>query len=167
MQYAQKAENPPFWHRFFFGAALPRRASFCLCHAKIFSPRANQENLPSPYLTGTLNPAEYQNGALWELARGCPFKCAYCYESKGEKTVAYFPMERIRQELDFFAKQKMVQRSRKASLHAATAALHSKGAAFSSHLHKKNEEAFPNALNCATIKQQNFAEVMRCGHKAL
>lgn len=76
---------------------------------KIFSPRANQENLPSPYLTGTLNPAEYQNGALWELARGCPFKCAYCYESKGEKTVAYFPMERIRQELDFFAKQKVRQ----------------------------------------------------------
>lgn len=76
---------------------------------KIFSPRANQENLPSPYLTGTLNPAEYQNGALWELARGCPFKCAYCYESKGEKTVAYFPMERIRQELDFFAKQKVSQ----------------------------------------------------------
>ncbi|MBO5731410.1 MAG: radical SAM protein [Treponema sp.] len=76
---------------------------------KIFSPRANQENLPSPYLTGTLNPAEYQNGALWELARGCPFKCAYCYESKGEKTVAYFPLERIRQELDFFAKQKVSQ----------------------------------------------------------
>lgn len=76
---------------------------------KIFSPRANQENLPSPYLTGTLNPAEYQNGALWELARGCPFKCTYCYESKGEKTVAYFPMERIRQELDFFAKHKVSQ----------------------------------------------------------
>ena len=76
---------------------------------KIFSPRANQENLPSPYLTGTLNPAEYQNGALWELARGCPFKCAYCYESKDEKTVAYFPLERIRQELDFFAKHKVGQ----------------------------------------------------------
>ena len=83
------------------GSALPPR--------KIFSPRANQENLPSPYLTGVLNPAEYQNGALWELARGCPFKCAYCYESKGEKTVAYFPMERIRQELDFFARQKVSQ----------------------------------------------------------
>ena len=31
----------------------------------------------------------------------------------------------------------------------------------------KNEEAFPNALNCATIKQQNFAEVMGCGNKAI
>jgi len=31
----------------------------------------------------------------------------------------------------------MAERRRKSSLHAATAALHSKGAAFSSHLHKK------------------------------
>ena len=81
-------------------AGLPR---------KIFSRRANQEHLPSPYLSGVLDPAAYQNGALWELARGCPFKCAYCYESKGEKTVAYFPMERIRQELEFFAKKKVSQ----------------------------------------------------------
>ena len=76
---------------------------------KIYSRRANQEQLPSPYLTGVLAPAAYQNGALWELARGCPFKCAYCYESKGEKTVAYFPMERIRQELEFFARRKVAQ----------------------------------------------------------
>ncbi len=76
---------------------------------KIFSRRANQENLPSPYLTGVLNPADYQDGALWELARGCPFKCAYCYESKGEKTVAYFPMERIEAELDFFVRRKVAQ----------------------------------------------------------
>ena len=40
----------------------------------------------SPYLDGIIDPAEYE-GALWELARGCPYKCAYCYESKGEKTV--------------------------------------------------------------------------------
>lgn len=76
---------------------------------KIYPRRANQEQLPSPYLTGVLNPAQYQDGALWELARGCPFKCAYCYESKGEKTVAYFPMERIRQELEFFSRKQVAQ----------------------------------------------------------
>lgn len=76
---------------------------------KIHSRRADQEKLPSPYLSGTLDPADYQNGALWELARGCPFKCTYCYESKGEKTVAYFPMERIKAELDFFARKKVRQ----------------------------------------------------------
>ena len=66
------------------------------------------ETLSSPYLDGTLDPSEY-GGALWELARGCPFKCSYCYESKGEKKVRHFPMERIRQELDLFAKKKIPQ----------------------------------------------------------
>lgn len=59
------------------------------------------ETLSSPYLDGTLNPSLY-GGALWELARGCPFSCSYCYESKGEKTVRYIPKERIYAELDFF-----------------------------------------------------------------
>lgn len=68
----------------------------------------NLEELSSPYLDGTLDPAEYE-GALWELARGCPFKCSYCYESKGEKHVRQFPMERIEAELDLFAKKKVPQ----------------------------------------------------------
>ena len=69
-----------------------------------------QSDLPefSPYLDGTLDPAEYE-GALWELARGCPFKCSYCYESKGEKLVRQFPMDRIEKELDLFAKKKIPQ----------------------------------------------------------
>lgn len=66
------------------------------------------DQLSSPYLDGTLDPAEY-DGALWELARGCPFKCSYCYESKGEKVVRKFPMERIEKELDLFAKKKIAQ----------------------------------------------------------
>lgn len=66
------------------------------------------EMLPSPYLDNTLNTKEY-DGALWELARGCPFKCSYCYESKGEKKVSYFPIERIKKELDLFAKNKVPQ----------------------------------------------------------
>ena len=36
--------------------------------------------------------------------------------------------------------QKMAERRRKSSLHAATAALHSKGTAFSSHLHQTPED---------------------------
>ena len=64
--------------------------------------------LHSPYLDGIIDPAEY-GGALWELARGCPFKCAYCYESKGEKTVRLFPMERIKAELELFAKKRVPQ----------------------------------------------------------
>ena len=66
------------------------------------------KSLASPYLDGTINPDNF-GGVLWELARGCPFKCSYCYESKGEKTVRLFPMERIEKELDFFAKKNVPQ----------------------------------------------------------
>ena len=66
------------------------------------------DTFPSPYLDGTLDPAEYE-GALWELARGCPFKCSYCYESKGEKRVRRFPRARLEAELDLFARKKVPQ----------------------------------------------------------
>lgn len=66
------------------------------------------KDIPSPYLDGTIDPTEF-GGALWELARGCPFKCSYCYESKGEKTVRLFPQERIDKELELFAKKKVPQ----------------------------------------------------------
>ncbi|SEQ78013.1 Radical SAM superfamily enzyme YgiQ, UPF0313 family [Treponema bryantii] len=62
----------------------------------------------SPYLDGIIDPVEYE-GALWELARGCPYKCSYCYESKGAKTVRLFPMERIKAELELFSKKKVPQ----------------------------------------------------------
>lgn len=74
----------------------------------IISKSPELECLTSPYLDGMIDPSEY-GGALWELARGCPFKCAYCYESKGEKTVRLFPMEKIKAELDLFAKKKVPQ----------------------------------------------------------
>lgn len=64
--------------------------------------------LSSPYLDGTLDVAQY-GGALWELARGCPFKCSYCYESRGEKKIQYFPIERIEKELDLFNSKKISQ----------------------------------------------------------
>jgi radical SAM superfamily enzyme YgiQ (UPF0313 family) len=63
------------------------------------------EALPSPWLEGILN-AKNRSGILWELARGCPYSCTYCYESKGGKTLRYFSDERIFSELDYFAKTK-------------------------------------------------------------
>ncbi len=67
---------------------------------------ANLEELPSPWLSNfpLLNPLDYE-GLLWELARGCPFKCSFCYESKGSSRVRHFPMERIRAELKLFKQQ--------------------------------------------------------------
>ncbi len=72
------------------------------------SPELSDALYPSPYLDGTLKPEDF-GGVLWELARGCPFKCSYCYESKGEKKVRLFPMERIEKELELFAKKDVPQ----------------------------------------------------------
>lgn len=60
------------------------------------------ETLPSPWLDGTLLPGP-DRGVLWELSRGCPYACAYCYESKGSRIVRCFPDERIAAELRLFA----------------------------------------------------------------
>ena len=87
-----------------YTAKIEREISKANCRA--FPPELN--TISSPYLDGTLDPAEY-GGALWELARGCPFKCSYCYESKGEKKIQYFPMERIEKELELFNQKKISQ----------------------------------------------------------
>ena len=59
--------------------------------------------LPSPWLEGILE-IRRGRGIVWELGRGCPYSCSYCYESKGEKKVRYFPDERLLKELRFFFK---------------------------------------------------------------
>lgn len=64
--------------------------------------------LPSPWLNGTLDSipvVQDGRGALWELSRGCPFSCSYCYESRGEKTVREIPLARLEKELDYFSRK--------------------------------------------------------------
>lgn len=65
-------------------------------------PVADLGSLPSPYLTGFLPPDRYP-GLLWELSRGCPFRCDFCFESRGSDRVRRFPLERLRAELELFA----------------------------------------------------------------
>jgi radical SAM superfamily enzyme YgiQ (UPF0313 family) len=57
--------------------------------------------LPSPFLDGTLRLADY-SGALWELSRGCPFSCDFCFESRGTTGIRRFPLDRVEAELDLF-----------------------------------------------------------------
>ncbi len=74
-----------------------KKTDECIVYSKPY----NLENATSPYLDGTLDAQKY-SGALWELARGCPYSCSYCYESKGEKKVRYMPKKKLYEELDFF-----------------------------------------------------------------
>jgi radical SAM superfamily enzyme YgiQ (UPF0313 family) len=56
-------------------------------------------NLHSVLLHPSINLNNY-SGILWELTRGCPYNCAFCFESKGTKSVRNFGFERIQKELD-------------------------------------------------------------------
>jgi radical SAM superfamily enzyme YgiQ (UPF0313 family) len=57
--------------------------------------------LPSPWLMGILTPSE--GAALsWELSRGCPYHCSYCYEGRASSLVRHIPQSRIEAELELF-----------------------------------------------------------------
>jgi len=72
------------------------------------APAANLALLPSPWLDGTLR-AEDHAGLVWELSRGCPFKCDFCFESLGTEGIRRFPPERLRAELELFAASGVTQ----------------------------------------------------------
>ena len=71
-------------------------------------PVMDLNSLPSPFLTGTIDPCQY-SGLLWELSRGCPFKCGFCFESRGVAGVRQISLERIRKELELFEEKKVTQ----------------------------------------------------------
>lgn len=66
------------------------------------------ENLPSPLLTGEIDPCKYP-GMLWQIARGCSFGCDFCFDGGGSRTVRRFPLERIEAELHWFTKNDVSQ----------------------------------------------------------
>ena len=60
------------------------------------------EQLESPWLSNCLSPVE--GGALWEVARGCPFNCNFCYDAKGTAGVRPLPLSRLGAELELFCR---------------------------------------------------------------
>lgn len=51
---------------------------------------------------------EHQWMALWETNRGCPFTCTYCDWGSSTKSRLYaFDIERLKQEIDWFARNKI------------------------------------------------------------
>ncbi len=56
---------------------------------------------PSPWLSGMC--AAPPGGRVhWEMARGCPFSCAYCYEGRGRVGVRRIGRPRLETELELF-----------------------------------------------------------------
>ncbi|MGO8693541.1 MAG: B12-binding domain-containing radical SAM protein [Rectinemataceae bacterium] len=76
--------------------------------AAVCAPAENPADLVSPWLSSVLDPARYYE-ALWELTRGCPYRCAYCYESKGAAGLRPMPIERIEAELELFVRSGVSQ----------------------------------------------------------
>lgn len=66
------------------------------------SPLPDLSKLSSPFLSGEAECIinEYDS-VLWELTRGCPFACAFCFESRGNRSVRDYPFERIEKELEY------------------------------------------------------------------
>ncbi len=64
--------------------------------------------LPSPWLSGVLDPAA-AGGVLWEVSRGCPFACDFCFDGRGSNRVRHLPQERLAHELELFVRQGVSQ----------------------------------------------------------
>lgn len=72
------------------------------------APCPDPDLLPSPWLTRTL-PLKPGAAVLWEVARGCHFNCAFCFDAKGQRGVRPLPFERLRRELELFHRQGVSQ----------------------------------------------------------
>jgi radical SAM superfamily enzyme YgiQ (UPF0313 family) len=72
------------------------------CTVPSFASIRNLESLDSPLLTHTADPFLFPGcSILWEMTRGCPYHCAFCFESKGLRSVRDYPMARTEAELDY------------------------------------------------------------------
>ena len=67
------------------------------------APNADFTSSPSPYET-VLKRGDY-SGVLWEISRGCPYNCSFCYESHGNKSIRTISEQRLISELKLFRKK--------------------------------------------------------------
>ena len=68
-------------------------------------------DLPSPYLTGVFDRLLEEHPdmdflSVLETNRGCPYNCAYC-DWVNEKTMRFFPMEKVKQEILWLARHRI------------------------------------------------------------
>ncbi|MDH3997865.1 MAG: cobalamin-dependent protein, partial [Desulfuromonadales bacterium] len=99
-QLAQGAEPQP----------IPGVTRFCpeRPQSAPLQPRPELDELPSPWLTGVLQP-QPGGGVLWEVARGCAFSCDYCFDARGYSGVRTLERERLEAELELFVENGVSQ----------------------------------------------------------
>jgi len=68
---------------------------------------ADLDTIPSPYLTGVLEPRE--GSAYIETFRGCPHACGYCFEGKGYGRIRSFGKQRVEAEIAYLAGERGVR----------------------------------------------------------
>jgi tRNA A37 methylthiotransferase MiaB len=67
-----------------------------------YSYPSDVDSLPSVFLSGNADTlVDSSPSILWEMTRGCPFNCAFCFESKGLRSVRSYDYGRIERELDY------------------------------------------------------------------
>ncbi|MDO3377724.1 B12-binding domain-containing radical SAM protein [Geoalkalibacter halelectricus] len=66
------------------------------------------DSLTSPWLSGVLVPPA-EGGVLWEVARGCPFACDFCFDSRGSNRIRPLPWPRLEAELELFVRSRVAQ----------------------------------------------------------
>ena len=75
------------------------------------APVCDISNFPSPYLEGyfdeILKDTSIKYSVIWETNRGCPNRCAYCDWGVLKAKVRMFPMERLKAEIEWMAKNKI------------------------------------------------------------
>jgi len=62
----------------------------------------NLDEIPSPYTD--VHPPATDGSAYLETFRGCPHRCAYCYEGKGTSQIRSFGWDRIQADIDRVAR---------------------------------------------------------------
>ncbi len=75
---------------------------------KGLSANANLEELPSPFLTGIVQPQRF---IRFETQRGCPFRCSFCQHREPDisKVRRNFALSRIMQEIDWITTNQVIQ----------------------------------------------------------
>ena len=73
----------------------------------------NLAEVPSPYVGGVFDPLMAANPnekwiGLWESDRNCPFSCTFCGWGLLESKPAFWPIEHVFRDVDWFAEHKLV-----------------------------------------------------------